>query len=167
MRALVIVLAVLITNIYAVNFKAHYVTNNDLTLLKQIKEYGNEYNLSYSLMAIAVKESSIGRFKINVDSFDYGLYQANINTVVRRQNVKNSAFNRNKLAMLLINDFDFATSNAIAELVFWKKVHKGNWSKIWGSYNAGWNYDSTRGQKYSKDIVKIIQELKKIEALNS
>jgi hypothetical protein len=148
---------------YAVNFKAHYLTQNDIVLLKQIKEYGQKYDLSYSLMAIAVKESSIGRYKVNVDSFDYGLYQANINTVIRRHNMKNSSSNRNKVAMMLINDFDFATSNAIAELVYWKKVHRGNWEKVWSSYNAGWNFDSSRGKRYSKDIIKIIKELKKVD----
>ncbi len=168
MRTVILFLALLITsNLYAINFKASYLTAKDMQLLKQIKSYGDKYDLSYSLMAIAVKESSIGRFKINVDSFDYGIYQANINTVIRRHQMKNSNSNRNKVAMMLINDFDFATSNAIAELVYWKKVHKGDWTKIWGSYNAGWNFDSTRGQKYSKDIIKIIKELKKVDVLNN
>lgn len=150
----------------ATNFKADHLTKQDLKLLKKIKEYGKEFDLSYSLMAIAIKESSIGRYKINVDSYDYGLYQANINTVVRRYDMSNNNFNRNKLAMQLVNDFDFATSNAIAELMYWKEVHHGNWNKIWSSYNAGWNYDSSRGKQYSKDIIKIIQELKKIDELN-
>ena len=154
-------------NAYAVNFKSTYLTKGDLIKLKKIRTYGDKYDLSFSLMAIAVKESSIGRYKINVDSYDYGLYQANINTVVRRHKMKNNSLNRNKLAMLLVNDFDFATSNAIAELVYWKKVHKGNWNKVWSSYNAGFNYDSTRGKKYSKDIAKIIQELKKVDELTS
>lgn len=167
MRTIIVALFLFTTQLLAINFKASYLTDNDKVLLQQIKAYGEKYDLSYSLMAIAVKESSIGRFKINVDSFDYGIYQANINTVIRRHNMKNSNSNRNKVAMMLINDFDFATSNAIAELVYWKKVHKGDWNKIWGSYNAGWNYDSTRGKKYSKDIIKIIRELKKVDVLNN
>lgn len=168
MKRIFLVISLLFTlNVYAINFKANYLTPSDIVLLKQIKAYGEDYDLSYSLMAIAVKESSIGRFKINVDSYDYGLYQANINTVIRRQNIKNSSSNRNKMAMLLINDFDFATSNAIAELVYWKKVHKGDWIKVWSSYNAGWNYDSSRGKQYSKDIIKIIRELKKVALLDT
>ncbi|WP_419770931.1 MAG: transglycosylase SLT domain-containing protein [Candidatus Marinarcus sp.] len=149
------------------NFKSEDLTHEDLSLLKQIKEYAQKYDLAYSLMAIAVKESSLGRYKVNVDSYDYGLYQANINTVIRRHQVRNSTFNRNRMAMLLINDFEFATSNAIAELIYWKKIYGNNWSKIWASYNAGFNNDSSKAIKYSKDIEKIIIELKKVDALNS
>lgn len=153
--------------LYASNFKASDLTVQDIQLLKQIKNYGTQYDLAYSLMAIAIKESSLGRYQVNVDSYDYGLYQANINTVVKRHEVANNSFNRNKLAMLLIKDFKFATSNAIAELMFWKSVHGENWLKIWASYNAGFNYDSSRAIKYSNDIKAIISELKHIEALNS
>lgn len=153
--------------LYASNFKASDLTVQDIQLLKQIKNYGVQYDLAYSLMAIAIKESSLGRYQVNVDSYDYGLYQANINTVVKRHEVANNSFNRNKLAMLLIKDFKFATSNAIAELMFWKSVHGENWLKIWASYNAGFNYDSSQAIKYSNDIKAIISELKHIEALNS
>lgn len=153
--------------LYASSFKASDLTVQDIQLLKQIKNYGTQYDLAYSLMAIAIKESSLGRYQVNVDSYDYGLYQANINTVVKRHEVANNSFNRNKLAMLLIKDFKFATSNAIAELMFWKSVHGENWLKIWASYNAGFNYDSSRAIKYSNDIKAIISELKHIEALNS
>lgn len=152
-------------NLFAADFKASDLTNDDIKLLKQIKRYGQQYDLSYSLMAIAVKESSLGRYKVNVDSFDYGLYQANINTVIRRHQVKNSTFNRNRLAMMLINDFKFATSNAIAELVYWKGIHGNDWFKIWASYNAGFNYDSSRAMRYSQDIKVIINELKKVKQL--
>lgn len=153
--------------LHATNFKANDLTFQDVQLLKQIKEYGQKYDLAYSLMAIAIKESSLGRYQVNVDSYDYGLYQANINTVVKRHEVTNNTFNRNKLAMLLIKDFKFATSNAIAELMFWKSVHGENWLRIWASYNAGFNYDSSRAIKYSNDIKAIISELKNVEELNS
>lgn len=154
-------------SVFAYDFKSSDLTRDDIKLLKQIKLHGEQYDLAYSLMAIAIKESSLGRYKVNVDSYDYGLYQANINTVIKRHQVKNSSFNRNKMAMMLINDFKFATSNAIAELVYWKSVHGNNWAKIWASYNAGFNYDSSRAVRYSTQIEKIIKELKKVRELKS
>ena len=151
-----------ITNIFASNFNATKLTSQEIKTLKQIKKQGEKYGLSYSLMAIAVKESSIGKYLVNVDSKDYGLYQANIKTVLSRQKAKNTSWNRNKYAMRLISDFKFATKNAIAELNYWKKIHKNDWKKVWSSYNGGWKYNSKRARKYSRDIAIIIKRLKRV-----
>ena len=151
-----------ITNIFASNFNATKLTSKEIKTLKLIKQQGKKYGLSYSLMAIAVKESSIGKYLVNVDSKDYGLYQANIKTVLSRQKAKNTSWNRNKYAMRLISDFKFATKNAIAELTYWKKVHKNDWKKVWSSYNGGWKYNSKRARNYSRDIATIIRKLKRV-----
>ena len=113
-------------------------------------------------MAIAIKESSLGKYLVNVDSMDYGLYQANIRTVIQRHNAKDTSWNRNKYAMKLISDFSFATKNAIAELTYWKKIHNNDWKKVWSSYNGGWKYNSKKAIQYSRDIARIIRELKKV-----
>ncbi|MGB1226951.1 MAG: transglycosylase SLT domain-containing protein [Poseidonibacter sp.] len=151
-----------ITNIFASNFNASKLTPEEIKTLKEIKMQGKKYGLSYSLMAIAIKESSIGKYLVNVDSKDYGLYQANIKTVLSRQKARNTSWNRNKYAMRLISDFQFATKNAIAELNYWKKVHKNDWKKVWGSYNGGWKYNSKRARKYSREIAIIIKRLKRV-----
>ncbi|MAD41811.1 MAG: hypothetical protein CL623_05410 [Arcobacter sp.] len=151
-----------ITNIFASNFNATKLTKDEIKTLKEIKKQGKKYGLSYSLMAIAIKESSIGKYLVNVDSKDYGLYQANIKTVLSRQKAKNTSWNRNKYAMRLISDFQFATKNAIAELTYWKKVHKNDWKKVWSSYNGGWKYNSKRARKYSREIAIIIKRLKRV-----
>ena len=113
-------------------------------------------------MAIAIKESRVGKYLVNVDTKDYGMYQANIKTVISRENAKDTSWNRNVLAMKLISDFQFATKNAIDELSYWQKVHNNDWTKVWSSYNAGWKYDSNEAKRYSKDIALIIRELKKV-----
>ncbi|KAB7885241.1 MAG: hypothetical protein CL624_05355 [Arcobacter sp.] len=151
-----------ITNIFASNFNATKLTSEEIKTLKEIKKQGKRHGLSYSLMAIAIKESSIGKYLVNVDSKDYGLYQANIKTVLSRQKAKNTSWNRNKYAMRLISDFQFATKNAIAELNYWKKVHKNDWKKVWSSYNGGWKYNSKRARNYSRDIAIIIKRLKRV-----
>jgi len=157
-----VLISLLITNIFGTNFKASQLTKKDIKTLKMIKKQGQRYGLSYSLMAIAIKESSIGRYLINVDSKDYGLYQANIKTVINRHNAKNTSWNRNRYATKLITDFKFATKNAIAELRYWKKVHNNDWKKVWGSYNGGWKYNSKQARKYSREIATIIRKLKKV-----
>ncbi len=154
---------ILFTNIFAANFNANKLTQEDIHKLKVIKELGQKHGLSYSLMAIAIKESSLGKYLINVDSKDYGIFQANIKTVLSRQKAKNTSWNRNKYAMRLVSDLKFATKNAIAELTYWKKIHKNDWKKVWSSYNGGWKYNSKRARNYSRDIAKIIRELKKVK----
>lgn len=161
---ILILFCILITNIYAsTTFNFSKLSQKDMETLKQIKKEGEQYGLSYSLMAIAIKESSLGRYLVNVDSRDYGIYQANIKSVIRRHNVKDTSWNRNKFAMKLISDFRFATKNAIAELNYWKKIHNNDWKKVWGSYNGGWKYNSKTAKEYSRQIASIIRQLKQVD----
>lgn len=133
---------------------------NDIVILKKIKSLTDDNMMKYTLMALAIKESSIGRYVINSKSHDYGLFQANIKTVLSRQKIKDNSLNRSIYAKKLINDVGFATANAIIELQYWQKVHKGNWGKTWSSYNTGWKYKSNTGIKYATSIFEIIKKLK-------
>ena len=135
-------------------------TQNDIVILKKLKSLTDDKMMKYSLMAIAIKESSLGKYVINSKSEDYGLFQANIKTVLKRQKVKDNSYNRSIYAQKLINDVGFATANAIIELNYWKKVHKENWFKTWASYNTGWNYNSETGIEYSTKVFEIIKKLK-------
>jgi hypothetical protein len=134
--------------------------NNDILILKKIKSLTDDKMMKYSLMAIAIKESSLGKYVINAKSEDYGLFQANIKTVLSRQKVKDNSYNRSIYAQKLINDVGFATANAIIELEYWQSVHKDNWFKIWASYNTGWKYKSKTGIKYATKVFEIIKKLK-------
>lgn len=135
-------------------------TKNDIIILKKIKSLTDDKMMKYTLMALAIKESSLGKYIINSKSEDYGLFQANIKTVLKRQKVKDNSYNRSIYAQKLINDVGFATANAIIELTYWRKVHKNNWSRIWSSYNTGWNYNSKRGVDYATKVFDIIKKLK-------
>lgn len=159
---IILLISLFVTNIFATNFNEAKLSKQDIETLKEIKKQGQKHGLSYSLMAIAIKESSLGRYLVNVDSRDYGLYQANIKTVISRHKVKNTSWNRNRYAMRLISDFQFATKNAIAELTYWRKVHNNDWRKVWSSYNGGWKYKSKRAQRYSREIASIIRKLKRV-----
>lgn len=159
----ILITLLLISNVFASDFDINNLTPQEIKTLKEIKAHGKENGLSYSLMAIAIKESGLGKYLVNVDTKDYGLYQANIKTVINRENAPDTSWNRNVFAMKLISDFQFATKNAIEELSYWQKVHNNNWSKVWSSYNGGWKYNSKAARDYSQDIASIIRELKKID----
>lgn len=135
-------------------------TQKDIISLKKIKSLTNDEMMQYSLMAIAIKESSLGKNQINSKTNDYGPFQANIKTVLSRQKVADTPENRAYYANKLLNDVGFATANAIIELRYWRKVHKDNWARIWSSYNTGYKYKSNTGVKYAQSIFKIIKKLK-------
>lgn len=160
---IILLTLLLISNVFASDFDIKNLTPQEINTLKEIKEHGKKNGLSYSLMAIAIKESGLGKYLVNVDTKDYGIYQANIKTVISRENAQDTSWNRNVLAMKLITDFQFATKNAIDELTYWQKVHNNDWTKVWSSYNGGWRYNSDAARQYSKDIASIIRELKKVD----
>lgn len=134
--------------------------SEDLLILKKIKSLSDDEMMQYSLMAIAIKESNVGKYQINSKTQDYGLFQANIKTVISRQKVKDTLENRKYFAKKLINDVGFATANAIIELEYWRKVHNNHWVKTWASYNTGWNYKSDTALRYANSIFEIIKKLK-------
>jgi hypothetical protein len=135
-------------------------TPQDITVLKKIKSLTNEKMMKYTLMALAIKESSVGKNQINLVTNDFGFFQGNIKTVVRRQNVQDNEMVRKYLADKLLNDAGFAMANAISEVNYWRKVHNENWPRIWASYNTGWSYNTKTGLAYSSDVFNIIKKLK-------
>ena len=135
-------------------------SKTDLVILNKIKSLTDEPIMKYSLMAIAIKETSVGKNMANFQSNDFGLFQSNIKTVLSRQYISDTPANRKYFALRLMNDVGFATANAIIELEYWRKVHKDNWIKIWSSYNTGFSYRSDTGFFYAKDILEITKKLK-------
>ena len=135
-------------------------SDTDIIILKKIKSLTDDRMMKYTLMALAIKESSIGKNQINLISNDFGLFQSNIKSVIRRQKVQDNLFNRRYFAQKLLSDVGFATANAIVEVEFWRKMHRENWVKVWASYNTGWDYKSDIGVNYASSIFDIIKKLK-------
>jgi hypothetical protein len=135
-------------------------TNVDLIILEKIKSLTDDKMMKYTLMAIAIKESSVGKKQINNISNDYGLFQSNIKSVIRRQKVEDNFHNRIFFANKLLYDVGFSTANAIVEIDYWRNIHRENWVRVWSSYNAGWRYSSNTGVLYAHSIFDIIKKLR-------
>ena len=101
---IILITMLLISNVFASDFDIKDLTPQDIQILKEIKEHGKDQGLSYSLMAIAIKESIVCKYLVNVDTKNYGMYQANIKTVISSENAKDTSWNRNVFAMKLPND---------------------------------------------------------------
>ena len=115
---------------------------------------------------IALQESELGLRIRNDKSKDYGVFQNNIKTVVKRNKINPAVAKRN-----LLRSFEYSAKESHKELAFWVKVHgdpnkKGNLQRILRSYNAGYNYSSPVAKKYSKDVLKKMEGLSQCDKLN-
>ena len=64
----ILITLLLISNVFASDFDINNLTPQEIKTLKEIKAHGKENGLSYSLMAIAIKESGLGKYLVNVDT---------------------------------------------------------------------------------------------------
>ena len=114
------------------------------TILNYAYMQGKEYGFGHTLVAIAWIESEAGKYQININSlssYDCGIFQANVKSVLRRDKaIKTSHFTKKAVCTRLIEDIDFAITEALAELTYWEVVRKGNYKKLIASYNAGWKW---------------------------
>lgn len=140
---------------------------------KQIKimiysyQVGAEYNLGYSLAAIAWKESEFGTYLLNLGDGQYGsygVYHVLLDYVAVRNKLK-SNWERSRYAEKLVSNIELCAQEAISELLFWNKVYKGQknaLSKALASYNAGGKgINSPAGKIYAEDAMLRIKALQK------
>lgn len=134
-------------------------SEDQLNTMKNALVAGSEHDYGWTLAAMAWRESSAGAKPLNWADPSFGPFHNNIKTVSKRYGAKDQ-FEEFALASRLMYDFDFAVEAAVAELDYWKKIHKGNWRKMWASYNGGWNWRGKAPQSYQNDIAKKINFLK-------
>ena len=144
----------LLTSSNAIDFDK--LTVKQQTTLNYAYMQGKEYGFGHTLVAIAWIESEAGKYQININSlssYDCGVFQSNVRSVLRRaKTLKSSYYTKKAVCTRLIEDMDFAITEALAELTYWEVVRKGNYKKLIASYNAGWNWK--RGTAYFNKIKK-------------
>jgi len=146
-------------NAQSLSYQFNHLSAKQITVLKQACRQGIADNLCLSLAAIAWQESDFGKYNINLQDPSAGWYHIRIRTALARitPHIRNTAFNRNRVAQWLINDPNLAGSLAIAELKYWLHYWHGNYFKAWGSYNGG--YKGNR--RYARAIAAKVMFLKK------
>lgn len=127
-----------------------------VNLLKSI-ERGSEDNLGLTLAAIALQESMAGKYRINLKSKDFGLYQINAKTIEGIEKPLNDLQLSIFIQDTIFND-RIGVRYALNVLNYFKKYHNGNWRKMVQSYNAGHNYRN--GYNY---MIKISHNVKLIK----
>jgi hypothetical protein len=131
--------------------------------LKYIYNKTKQFNLGLTMSAIAMTESSAGKYTLNInkDSIDCGIFMLNSSTL------SNNKWNQSRICERLIKDRDFSISLALERYKYFynyyrsKGYSKGlSWKRAICSYNAGWNWKT--GIKYYKKVVRNIKLIDKI-----
>jgi len=127
-----------------------------LDVLYKTFNKAKEFNLQYTMSAIALQESNLGSVLINVGSHDCGVFQVNVDTL------SNNKWKRNKLCTRLIKDYDFSFSIALNRFKYFYNyyISKGYskniaWKYAIESYHSGFN--RTKGITYYKKIINNIR----------
>jgi len=139
----------------------NHLSSQQREVLKAAYDYGEPFDLGYTLAAIAWKESSFGIDLIS-ETDDYGVFQINLYTYKNRFSDEITDLNATdmQLQIILINDFATNASAAIAELTFWRSAHSGDYTKMLESYNGGWRGNPQYADKV-KDRVKVLIQYRK------
>jgi len=133
-------------------------TEGQVSIMYQAFQIGKQKDMSYSLAAIAWKESSAGKYMINLQDPSAGVFHITMINALAYLKWENTNFNRNRAAQLLVEDFQLSAEFAMINLQFWKDHYGNNWHKIWASYNSGYNWSN--GVEYSNDVASKIQKIK-------
>lgn len=148
------------------------ISNEASTLKRKLFEAGKPYDLSYTLQAIVLVES--GSFekpiKVNIQDPSAGITHIHIKYFLKRHNIKDTPYNRNRAIQILIDNDDLAIAEAIANLEFWKDRFCNRWGctkkqfeKVLSSYNCGYNNQTNKCKNYAKKIRYYIDKLKRGE----
>jgi len=167
-KKIVLLFIIAISFLCAISVEQEYnqMSNEQKQILIESYEFGKAFNLGYSLAAIAWQESSCGKYMINLQDPSAGVYHNNIVSVLNRHGIKDTKWNRNKMAQKLIDNIEFGAAEALAELEFWQTIHgENNWLLIWQSYNGGFAYMNNFNKSYKSSYEYSIKIQEKISFL--
>lgn len=133
----------------------------------KLKRLGEPYGLSKTLVAIAKLESNMGKVKVNMQDPSCGVTMIHLKFFLKRYNIVDNSFNRNKACQQLIDNDELAIAESIVVLEYWKTrfckkwgCKVSEWRKVWAAYNAGNSWNSKSGKAYADKIETIIKDLK-------
>lgn len=140
-----------------------YLSDKQISVINDAYKFGEKHNLGYSLAAIVWQESNAGELQVSMIGNDYGVCQININTYLRRFNIKDTSRNRSKYATKLILDTEHNYLSAVKELKFWisqKKLWESYKTSVWAKYNGGHKGNNAYGEEIFKRIQILRENIK-------
>ena len=119
-----------------------------------------QYNLEYTMTAMAWNESRFGLKMENKRTKDYGVFGINLKSFKRRfgHKLEGLEVDDEAIKTALKESYELNFKSSLAEIRYWQKQRKGDWQLMVRSYNAGWNHENGKG--YAKGIARHIRILK-------
>lgn len=120
--------------------------------------YGEKYNLGLTLAAIALVESSAGKYRLNVRTNDLGLFQVNATTAENTLKLE-KYYDKLELHQRLVYDDVLGAEIAVSVL---KHFEKRGWQGMVKSYNEGsrWLRDKQSDKKAKQYLTKVSSTVK-------
>ena len=147
--------------------KCDFLDDDQKFVVNRAYELGQKSGYGMTLAALALTESSAGKYLINNVSQDYGVFQNNIKYTSRRiEQITGAPMNKRQVANLkknLATDIHESATYALLELEFWAARHNYNWKRTIASYNAGFAWSGKAGQTY---LAKVSKNLRLLESCN-
>jgi len=119
-----------------------------------------EFDLAYTMTAIAWQESRLGEYPLNLSDPSCGVFHVMPSTLTENK------WKQSRLCERLVADYDFSFSVALQRFKYWYNYWKSKgcssataWKRAVCSYNAGYNWK--KGLPYYRKIVTIIKQIKK------
>ncbi len=144
-------------NAQSLKYQFNHLTKPQVQVLKQACRAGIADNLCLTMAAIAWQESDFGLYQINLQDPSAGIFHIKISTAMSYTKLRNTGFNRNRVAMWLIRYPTWTTKIALSQLKFWLRYWHKNWLKAVGSYNGGYKWS----RKYARKITNKVRFLKR------
>lgn len=140
-----------------------------LDVLHRTLNKAQPFNLEYTMSAIALTESDLGKYKINLNpdgSVDCGVFMVNTKTLTKNR------WKQARICERLEKDYDFSFSIALERFKYFYNYWRSkgyskaiSWKRAICSYNKGFNWRA--GLPYYKKVVNNIRKIRRfIEELD-
>lgn len=161
-------LVVISTSVSAQNWNGCKLSEGQQSLLHFSYSYGKPLNVGWTLAAIAMSESRLGNWNINIQDPSGSPWHVTLDKYLDYRGWEHTDFNYNRAAHDLMNDYYAGALIASREVEYWYNHHDDvsgheRWRRTWASYNTGHNWDSGAGERYARKILDNIRTIRECE----
>lgn len=155
-KALLLPLVALLAANAAYAFQDCELTPEQEGVLHFSYSYGEPHDYGYTMAAIAMEESNLGKWRLNLQDPSASAWGVTIDKAVTKLGWDHTPFNYNRAAQKLVDDIYFGAALALETILWWDKTREGNWRRVVESYNAGYGSNP----EYVRRIIGHIDTIK-------
>jgi hypothetical protein len=148
-------------------FFLNQLDNNQKSVAKLVYKKGLKYDLGKTAIAIAWKESKLGRYLIRYGRDEYDRSYGIGHTVAywrfkadeREERLMVSSFDRGMWIQKMVTNIDFSSNVMLEDIMHWQSLSEGSWFNGVAMYNSG-SFVTESGKSYAEDVAMVVAELR-------